>query len=90
LSVDGSHDIVIVVRVAPDSTWPSGTDGGVVSTADAHVAVEAVIVACAERLPAASYASTEMSYPCPQTSPDTAAVVVVAVATMGPLLRAPA
>jgi hypothetical protein len=55
LSVDGTHETVIDVCVDPVTVRAVGVVGGVVS---AHALVDAVSEVLAERLPAASYAST--------------------------------
>jgi hypothetical protein len=55
LSVEAAHERLILVCVEPVTTNEPGTDGAVVS---GQALVEAVIVALAERFPAASTAST--------------------------------
>ena len=59
LSVAAVHETEMVVVVFPVRVRPVGAVGAVVSTT-AQAFVLAVVVAGADRLPAASYASTEI------------------------------
>ena len=59
--------------VKPAATRFAGAEGGVVSR---QAFVDALMVVSADRLPAASNASTERLYVFPQLSPDTVPIVV--------------
>jgi hypothetical protein len=56
LSVDAAHDIRKPVWVTCEIVWFVGAEGGTVSALQADV--ETTTLVCADRLPAASYAST--------------------------------
>jgi hypothetical protein len=66
LSVEAFQETVMDVWPMPLVDTPVGVDGGVVS---GHAAVVPATVVLAERLPAASYASTASVYEVPQASP---------------------
>jgi hypothetical protein len=66
LSLEAVQPIEMVVVVRVTSATPLGTDGAVVS---GQALVEAVTVAFAERLPAASTASTATVYEVPHARP---------------------
>jgi hypothetical protein len=66
LSLEAAHETLILVCVVPEAASEPGVEGGVVS---GHALVAAVVVALAERLPAASTASTATEYKVPQLRP---------------------
>jgi hypothetical protein len=67
LSLEADQDNETLVCVAPDTAKPDGTDGACPS---AHAEVAEATLACPDRLPAASNASTESVYDVPQESPE--------------------
>jgi hypothetical protein len=81
LSVDAVHESGIAVVVAPEAERPVGAEGAVVSGQDA---VEAVIDACGETLPAASNACTATVWLVPHASAVNVNDVVVVVPALTP------
>jgi hypothetical protein len=78
LSVDADHDTETEVVVAPVAARLPGAVGGEVSLVGGgggHALVGELTVACVERLPAASYASTPIAYVVPHTRPVKVALV---------------
>ena len=69
LSVEAVQATVTEFDVVPVACRPLGAVGACVSAGGGHGPVEAVIVPLAERLPAASYASTASVYAVPQARP---------------------
>ena len=81
LSLEAPHESEIDVVVEPVLETDGGAVGAVVSE---QPLVDAVAVVRAERLPAASAASTPNAYVVPHVRPETVAVVPVTVATRSP------
>ena len=77
MSVDALQPSVIELVVAAVAASPAGTVGACVSAGAGQALVEAVMLDLAERLPAASYASTASVYAVPHVSPVNDAVVEV-------------
>ena len=81
MSVDAFHAIATVVCVVPVTRWLVGTDGGVVSLVGGQALVVTSNVDFAERLFAASAASTATVYVVPHVRPGTLELVPVGDAT---------
>ncbi len=72
MSLDADHDRPMLVAVTAPTVNPDGAEGGCEST---QAEVVATTEAFAERLPAASTASTPSVYDVPQASPEKLALV---------------
>ncbi len=89
LSVAAFHASETLVVVAPVERKFPGVVGASLSGGGGHALVDAFSVACAERLPAASAASTARAYVVPHARPVKVYVVPVGVPIGAPSRNAP-